>query len=79
MSRTDPEIRAARRVTWTGGRAVSFAELQERGLEFWVRAEPATKLKAMWDTILEAWIICGKHGPPPRFQGSVFGVGRHER
>lgn len=80
MSRTDAEMRAARRgLTWTGGRAASFEELERKGLEFWLNAEPAAKLQAMWDAIVEAWIINGKHGPPPRFQGSAFGVGRHER
>lgn len=77
---TEADERAARRrATWTGGRVASFEELEDKGLEFWVNAEPATKLQAMWDAIVEAWIIKGKHGPPPRFQGSAFGVGRHER
>jgi hypothetical protein len=76
----DIEQRAAqRRATWTGGRAASFEELEEKGLEFWVNAEPAAKLQAMWDAIVEAWIIKGRHGSPPRFQGSAFGIGRHER
>jgi hypothetical protein len=64
---------------WRGAKAGSFAELDEKGLEFWADAEPGTKLQAMWDAILEAWTIGGKNGPPPRFQGSTFGVGRHER
>jgi hypothetical protein len=80
MALTDAETRAARRrATWIGGRASSFDELEEKGLAFWVNAEPAAKLQAMWDAIVEAWIINGKHGPPPRLQGSTFGVGRHER
>jgi hypothetical protein len=80
MALTDAETRAARRrATWIGGRASSFDELEEKGLEFWVNAEPAAKLQAMWDAIVEAWIINGKHGPPPRLQGSTFGIGRHER
>jgi hypothetical protein len=80
VDRTDAEIRAdRRRATWTGGRAASFEDLEEKGLEFWVNADPAAKLQAMWDAIVEAWVINGKHGPPPRFQGSAFGVGRHER
>jgi hypothetical protein len=44
-----------------------------------LNAKPAVKLQAMWDAIVEAWIINGKHGPPPRLQGSAFGVGRHKR
>ena len=80
VSRTDAQVRAdRRRMTWSGGQASSFAELEAKGLEFWANAEPATKLQAMWDAIVEAWIINGKNGPPPRFQGSAFGVGRHER
>jgi hypothetical protein len=80
MSRVDAETRAARRrATWTGGRAASFEELDAKGLEFWVNAEPGTKLQAMWDAIVEAWIINGKHGPPPRLQRSAFGVGRYQR
>lgn len=62
-----------------GGRAASFEELEDKGLEFWVNAKPAAKLQAMWDAIVEAWVINGKHGPPPRLQGSAFGVRRHER
>jgi hypothetical protein len=76
----DADARAARRrKTWTGGRARSFVELEDKGLEFWVNAEPGAKLQAMWDAIVEAWILGGKDGPPPRLQGSTFGVGRFER
>jgi len=80
MRDADAEMRAARRrATWTGGRASSFEELEDEGLAFWVNADPAAKLQAMWDAIVEAWVIGGKNGPPPRFQGSAFGIGRHER
>jgi hypothetical protein len=80
VSGFDAENRAAlRRLTWTGGRATSYADLEDRGLEFWANAEPGTKLQAIWDAIIEAWVISGKNGPPPRFQGSAVGVGRHER
>jgi hypothetical protein len=80
MSAADADARAAlRQATWVGGRAASFAELDEKGLEFWASAEPGAKLQATWDAIVEAWIIGGKHGPRPGFQGSTFGIGRHER
>ncbi len=80
MSDADFEARAAkRRATWTGAAVSSFEELEARGLEFWANAPPGVNLQATWDAIVEAWIIEGKHGPPPRFQGSVVGVGRFER
>ncbi len=69
MATTNAETRAARRrTTWTGGRAASFEELEEKGLEFWVNAAPGAKLQAMWDAIVEAWTINGKNGPPPDFR-----------
>jgi hypothetical protein len=55
MSGSDAETRAhRRRTTWTGGRAASFEELEAKGLDFWVKAEPGAKLQAMWDAIIEA-------------------------
>jgi hypothetical protein len=37
------------------------------------------KLQAMFDALVEAWILKGSHGSPPRFDGSTWGVLRHER
>jgi hypothetical protein len=83
MRRTDEpdfEARAARRrATWSGGKAASFDELEQTGLAYWAGATAGQKFQAMWDALVEAWIIEGKHGPPPRFQGSIVGVGRFER
>ena len=77
---SDFEERAARRRrTWTGGVSKTFSEHEARGLVFWAEAPPAARLQAMWDAIIEAWIVQGKNGPPPRLQGSLVGVGRHER
>jgi hypothetical protein len=69
----------ARRATWTGGVARSFDELEARGIEFWNGASPSEKLTAMWQLLADAWVVEGKHGPPPGLQGSVVGVGRFER
>ena len=69
----------ARRATWTGGVARSFVELETKGLEFWSAASPSQKLTAMWQLLVDAWVVEGKHGPPPGFQGSIVGVGRFER
>lgn len=80
MSHQDFDGRAAlRRATWQGGVARSFTELENKGLDFWIHSEPGARLQAMWDAIVEAWVIKGKHGSPPRFQGSTFGIGRFER
>jgi hypothetical protein len=74
------ERRAARRrATWQGGVARSWDELDERGAEFWRSAPAGARLTAMWELLVDAWAIKGKHGPPPGFQGSIVGVGRFER
>jgi hypothetical protein len=74
------EQRAARRrATWRGGVAHSWAELEDRDIEFWQSATPSARLNAMWQLLVDAWVIKGKHGPPPGFQGSIVGVGRFER
>ena len=69
----------ARRATWTGGVARSFEELESKGFEFWNAASPSQKLNAMWQLLVDGWVIEGKHGPPPGLQGSVVGIGRLER
>jgi hypothetical protein len=68
-----------RRATWQGGVARSWEELDERGAEFWRASSPGARLSAMWELLVDAWTIKGKHGPPPGFQGSIVGVGRFER
>jgi hypothetical protein len=70
---------AARRASWSGGVVRSLDALEESGVEFWAKAPPAAKLSAMLQLLADAWVIGGKQGPPPRFQGSVVGVGRFER
>ena len=70
---------AARRASWRGGVAKSFDELEEAGAAFWAEAPPAAKLAAMWQLLVDAWVIEGKHGSPPGFQGSIVGIGRFER
>ena len=78
----DPDYQrraAARRASWSGGTARTFEELEAKGLQFWQEASPSTRLDAMWQLIIDAWVIEGSHGSPPRFQGSVVGVGRFER
>jgi hypothetical protein len=70
---------AARRATWSGGVARTLEELDAAGQEFWARATPGQKLTAMLEMLTDAWVLEGKHGPAPRFQGSIVGVGRFER
>jgi len=76
----DFERRAAeRRARLSGGVARSFEELDEATAEFWDNATYATKLQATHDALIEAWILEGRNGPPPRFDGSTWGIGRFER
>jgi len=70
---------AARRARMTGGVARSFAELDEASREFWAHASFAEKLQATHDALAEAWTLKGRHGPPPRFDGSTWGVLKFER
>ena len=68
-----------RRARLTGGVAHSFQELDQASREFWKNAPYASKLQAIHDALIEAWIIKGRNGPPPRFDGSTWGVLKFER
>lgn len=63
----------------TGGVARSFDELEQAGRDFWKSASYAAKLQATHDALIDAWILKGRHGPPPRFDGSTWGVLEFER
>jgi hypothetical protein len=69
----------ARRATWRGSVARSFSELEAQGLSFWQQASPGARLSAMLQLLSDAWVIDGKAGAAPRFQGSLVGIGRFER
>jgi hypothetical protein len=74
------EERAARRRSkMVGGVARSFAELEEAGQRFWEAASMQDKLQATHAMLFEAWVLQGRNGPPPRFDGSTWGVLEHER
>jgi hypothetical protein len=68
----------ARRGRMRGIVVRSFAELEAAGIEFWQGTPSSARLEAMWQLIVEAWVLEGSHGTPPRFVGSVVGVGRFE-
>lgn len=68
------ERAARRRRTWQGGVARSFAEMEERDLEFWLRATPAERVRAVHMLNLEIAKLQGDDGPPPRLQRSLGGV-----
>lgn len=68
-----------RRKRLTGGIARSFDELDRSSGEFWATASYAAKLQATHDALVEAWIVKGCHGPPPRFDGSTWGILKFER
>ncbi len=62
-----------------GGVARSFDELEAEGFAFWQAAPPEARLRAMVELHHEAWILGGRHGDAPRFDGSTWGIGRFER
>ncbi len=70
---------AERRQRLEGGVARSFEELEEASRRYWRDASPEAKLKAVHDAIFEAWIVGGKRGPAPRFDGSTWGILEFER
>ncbi len=65
---------AARRTTWQGGVARSFEEMEARDLEFWLRASPAERIRAVHLLSFEIARLKGDDGPPPRLQRSLGGV-----
>ena len=64
----------ARRRTWSGGVVRSFEEMEEVDLEFWLRATPEQRIRAVTELIVEMSWIGGERGPAPRLQRSVGGV-----
>lgn len=72
---TTPEQRAERRrQTWQGGSAASFAEMDERDLEFWLSMSPAERLKAMWGLVEDSLAFTEQRGPTPRLQRLAGGA-----
>lgn len=68
-----------RRARMVGGKAESFDELAKASRSFWAKATHAERLQATHDAMYESWIIKGRNGPPPRFDGSTWGVLEFER
>lgn len=71
---TPSERAAARRQTWTGGVAHSFAEMDQRDLEFWLAMTPAARVLAMWSLVEDSLAFAEHRGPAPRLQRSTGGV-----
>lgn len=68
-----------RRERMVGGAAQTFSELERRGIEYWQTAPPEARLAAIHQLLFDAWILKGRDGPPPRFDGSTGGTLRFER
>jgi hypothetical protein len=68
-----------RRLRMVGGTARSFAELDEASTQHWAQASHADRLRATYEAVIESWIIQGKNGAAPRFDGSTWGVLQFER
>lgn len=68
-----------RRRELQGGVVGSFDALDRAGLDFWPAASGGARLEATWQAIVDAWVLGGRRGPAPRFDGSTWGIGRFER
>ena len=78
-SRMTAEERAeVRRTTWAGGLAHSHAAADAADLTFWREATPSQRFDAVVEMAIEAWVIKGGHGAPPRLQRAAGGVRRRE-
>ena len=76
----DYEKRAEeRRKRMSGGVARTFEELERASRKFWQDASYSSKLEATHDALAEAWTLQGRNGPPPRFDGSTWGVLKFKR
>ena len=56
--------------------ARSHEEAEAWDLRFWRGLDPATRLEAMWDMVLESDVWKGGDGSQPRLQRSVCRVER---
>ena len=71
---TAAERAERRRRTWSGGVAHSFAEMDEIDLQFWLRATPAERVRAVTELALTIFEPRTNDGSAPRLQRSVGGV-----
>jgi hypothetical protein len=70
---------AARRASWRGGVARSFAEMEEADLDFWLAATSIERVRAVMLLMDELRSVAGDDGPPPRLRRSAGGVRRRGR
>ena len=78
METTYEERAERRRREFQGGVVRSFDALDRAGFDFWQAAPGGARLEAIWQTIIDAWVVGGRRGPAPRFDGSTWGIGRFE-
>ena len=73
------ERAALRRARVIHGRVGSLQALEEAGLDFWAKTTLEERLAATHAMLYDAWNLQGRNGPPPRFDGSAWGVRKFER
>jgi hypothetical protein len=54
--------------------ASSFAEMEERDLEFWLSMSAAERLEIMWSLVEDSLALQELRGPTPRLQRSIGGA-----
>jgi hypothetical protein len=71
VSASFDERAARRRAEWQGGVARSFEEMERHDLEFWLRATPGERIRAIAELAATVAALKGDDG---RLQRSVGGV-----
>ncbi len=71
---TPAERADARRRTWTGGVAHSFAEMDEQDLDFWLSMASVDRLRTMWSLVEDSLAFQEQRGPALRLERSTGGI-----
>jgi hypothetical protein len=64
----------ANKLVW--GKATSFADHEQQGIEFWRSASYAAKWQAIIELVRDSRTLEGHDGPEPRLDRSAYGIAK---